>query len=735
MKRNKFSFINKVISVAMAVICSLTVLVGCKSSGGTKYRLSYYDCIDEELSYNESLFYYNDMPVPTADPTCIYIDDENDKDYGWFYMYPTSGLVSRGIVCYRSRDMRSWEWVGPVFEAEEAAWMESRFWAPEVIYDEATKKYYLFGSASNETELYNKHSVVFYSEAEKEYWYSKESEVEALIAGKTQEEALPILQNIIDERKAFLESVTPNEEASDGRVYTQERIDATMDSIRDLKRDLHWADTDKTTLNTQGSSLEHNYTTLLYTAICASAADVSAMKAQLPYALYVAVSDSPRGPFVQYTNVPGQDGYDETSRTLDITQPFIGTEDVYPYLLNKKSEFWQDFTNGTASQMADAASSGGQLLKEEKEGLNLIDIHPYQDPVTGKKYFYAAAYTLGGHSFIIGMEAGEKWTDEPKWETLTRLTRKGYYTANDLSNDNKTDYSEKNVNEGPFMYYRNGTYYLTLSVNNYTSKNYSVIQAVSDSPLGPFRKLSLEEGGKVIGSELHWDHIGGPGHHSFVEYDEELYIVYHSHYNREGGTGVRGSCFDPIVWTKNAQGQEIMHCNGPTYSLQPKCGPDMEYKNIAVDATITVKGAGKNSDTGLLNDRVIRFFSWDEYIQEFECGEGKTTITLTFDDYRTLRALMVYNSFDYAKHFRSIEQIEFDAIKTIDGKEQKITAVIQDLQFDVARYINEEVEGEEYMRPGGAAIAEFDELSVKEIRITMDNAQAVALSEIYVLGK
>ena len=177
-----------------------------------------------------------------------------------------------------------------------------------------------------------------------------------------------------------------------------------------------------------------------------------------------------------------------------------------------------------------------------------------------------------------------------------------------------------------------------------------------------------------------------------------------------------------------------MHCNGPSYSLQPKCGPDMEYTNIADEATIKARSLFLSIDTSPLNDGVIRYFSWDDYIKEFECAKGKTTITLTFEEYRTIRALMIYNSYDYAKHFRSIESIEFDAIKVVDGEEKKITAYIENLQFDVARYINEETEGLEFMRPGGAAIAEFDELKVKEIRITMNVSHVTAISEIYVLG-
>ena len=76
-----------------------------------------------------------------------------------------------------------------------------------------------------------------------------------------------------------------------------------------------------------------------------------------------------------------------------------------------------------------------------------------------------------------------------------------------------------------------------------------------------------------------------------------------------------------------------------------------------------------------------------------------------------------------------------DFTRTVNGSTVTGTAYIDDLKYDVEKYINKEVEGEEFMRPGGAAIAEFDELKVKEIRLTFNADAPIAISEIYVLGK
>jgi hypothetical protein len=96
---------------------------------------------------------------------------------------------------------------------------------------------------------------------------------------------------------------------------------------------------------------------------------------------------------------------------------------------------------------------------------------------------------------------------------------------------------------------------------------------------------------------------------------------------------------------------------------------------------------------------------------------------------------MVYNSRDYNKTFSNVKLIEMDFIK--DGVEG--TAFIKDLAFDW----NMNVQKCGYkMRAGGSAVAVFNELKVKQVRITIENtndlkggAGITALSEVYLLGK
>ena len=713
---------------ALLVVClSVSLFVGCNNS--TMYELSYYDEMNTAKGYDENLFYENDMEAACADPTAIYITDKNDPDYGWFYMYPTSDsdFGCHGFSAYKSRDLKSWQYVGPVFDPKEESWSHFSCWAPECIYDAETGKYYLFYSS---TDYYNALSTpgranndgyTFINNDEKKYYRGIEADIDAIVGDnkKTTKEKINVLDSAIDELKKFYEGVTADVEASNGRTYTQGQITDALNQIANLDK----------TVTDESQRLNDARTCLLK----AKTVDVQKMFTSQDFGIGVAVSDSPRGPFTQYTNVKDEEGYDENNREITIDLPFLASEDVYYWLHDHRSEWYKgpDTPEENPGQM-----TLGELCAP------MIDVHPYVDPVSGDKYLYMVRDPNGGNAgFVFGMKMGKKWTDDPKWETVTRLTRLGYYTTDNLSNSNKSsDLIEgTHINEGPYVYYNKDAkkYYLTLSVNAYNTRSYSVIQAIGDSPLGPFRKLSRAEGGTVVATDFDWDHVSGPGHHSFVTFNDNLYIVYHAHYKRVTGGDQRGSCVDEVVWTKNAQGETIMHCNGPTYSYQPKIGPDAEYKNIATQAKITATNVAEDSDVSLLNDRLIRFFTWDEYLKEFTTGSKKETkITLTFDDYVATRALMVYNSWDYSFHWEKIDRVEMDFVKTVDGKEVTGTAYIDNLKFDTERHIGYNSDEQyNFMRPGGAAIAEYDELKVKEIRLTFKHDAPIAISEIYVLGK
>lgn len=380
------------------------------------------------------------------------------------------------------------------------------------------------------------------------------------------------------------------------------------------------------------------------------------------------------------------------------------------------------------------------------EYVSALDPSPYVAP-DGTKYLYWVSEmynTIDGNGTCdFGMKM-KSWT-EPMYDTVTRLTKVGYTTV-DGTERNDCEMANNNINEGPFVYARkqeNGTYkyYLTFSVNDYATKSYSMCQAVGDSPLGPFTKLKQADGGMLLGTDnQRFDHLSGPGHHSFVETDGKLYVLYHQHVDVTVGGANRAVSLDEVKFVKNGKGQEVMYVNGPTKS--PQLLPEFacEYKNIAPEATIK---ASTGEDASMLTDGLITIFSYIDYVKEFESMKD-VTFTLTFKDYREVTGLMIYNSKIYSEAFDDISQIK---IYCREG-EETFTGVLKNIPFDWERCKNEFADE---MRPGGAVIALFNPISVNKIEITVKvpkdrvigqdeegyylYQEAVALSEIKVIGK
>jgi len=97
-------------------------------------------------------------------------------------------------------------------------------------------------------------------------------------------------------------------------------------------------------------------------------------------------------------------------------------------------------------------------------------------------------------------------------------------------------------NEAPFMFKRNGKYYLMWSENDTRDPRYCVSYATADSPLGPFTK---SESGPVLKAK---GVVKAAGHNSVLQIPgkDEWYIVYHR-FKIPGGNGFnRETCISPM---------------------------------------------------------------------------------------------------------------------------------------------------------------------------------------------
>lgn len=688
----------------VAVLALISLVVGCVGCGDSSanrdlYSISYYDETDTDIGYNGELFYVNDSKYGGADPSVAYGKSSDGEEY--FYVFPTSTNVD--FFAYRSKDMANWQGIGTVFTPESKSWVHSSMWAPDVVYDADADDgqggkglYYFFFTGANDYLSKYYDSAYFdsrdiqsaYLEKRTEIYSMTDTDAADLIARKNGES---VEQKAVELAEKY--NVPESSDISNAISF----YEANIFNESDQKVIGQYAK--EALLKISASNVNKLYGTNL--AGC------------------IATAKTLDGPFVQYTN-DGSNG----ERVLTIEDPFFSHEDIYEALLN----------NGY----------------DVAQGLPIVDLMPFVDK-NGDKYIYfntkpLSPSDISAHMEIYVIKVGDKnsrWTDDWEWDTITQLTRTGYV---DMGNgepkvsDQKSDIPENYLNEGAYVIYNenNGKYYLTMSFGHYNKRDYSVVQAIGDSPMGPFKKVSRADGGIVVQAEATWPDIAGPGHHSFMEYDGKIYMVYHKHMNSTYYNGSRVLAMDEVKFVKNGKGEEVLYLNGPTLSEQPLVGLETQYRNIAQESEVTaVSGKKKysSSETAALNDGLLSVSSEVDFIKEFTVNGGKrTTITLNFDDYRTVRAIMIYNSRLYEKAFDNIRRIEMDFKGEKDGKVVEATAYIDNLKFNSDKYIYD-LYGYNYIQPGAAAVAEFAELEVKTIRIILDTDKEVNISEIYVLGK
>ena len=102
--------------------------------------------------------------------------------------------------------------------------------------------------------------------------------------------------------------------------------------------------------------------------------------------------------------------------------------------------------------------------------------------------------------------------------------------------------------EGPYMLYRNGTYYFMWSEGGWGGPDYKVAYAMSKSPFGPFKRLAtvLQQDPAIA---------TGAGHHSIIHSasDDKYYIVYHRRPLGETGANNRVVCIDQLFFDKEGR--------------------------------------------------------------------------------------------------------------------------------------------------------------------------------------
>lgn len=128
----------------------------------------------------------------------------------------------------------------------------------------------------------------------------------------------------------------------------------------------------------------------------------------------------------------------------------------------------------------------------------------------------------------------------------------------------KVRWDVNRCNEGPFVFKKNGTYYMTYSGNDTGYEFYGVGVSTAKSPLGPWEKY---DDNPMMTTDLS-KNVSSPGHNSIVESTDgkDLYIVYHRHEdaNCKKPNWTRVVCIDKLYFDENGK----LKVNGPTSTPQ-----------------------------------------------------------------------------------------------------------------------------------------------------------------------
>ena len=198
------------------------------------------------------------------------------------------------------------------------------------------------------------------------------------------------------------------------------------------------------------------------------------------------------------------------SKTVPLADPYILVHDSLYYIYgtnvgtgfdvyySKDLEYWE---RASALSLSHANSYGESMFWAPEVFFD-------ED---GKAYLYFVRFNDGNVIWCAELKENLK---EIKEETLTQCFKA----------EEPWELVLPKVVEGPSVFKQNGVYYLIYSANGYTSQDYAVGFATSDSPFGPWKKY---EGNPVLHK---CDGLVGVGHGApFVDMEGKMRYVFHAH--------------------------------------------------------------------------------------------------------------------------------------------------------------------------------------------------------------
>ncbi|MDD4514091.1 glycoside hydrolase family 43 protein [Massilibacteroides sp.] len=199
------------------------------------------------------------------------------------------------------------------------------------------------------------------------------------------------------------------------------------------------------------------------------------------------------------------------SHTNSYGEKFFWAPEVY--YVEKEKKFYMFYSAEEHICVATSDSPLGPFIQDEKKPIReekSIDTSVFFDD-NGKAYLYFVRFNDGNVIWCAELKDNLK---EIKEETLTECFRA----------EEPWELILPKVVEGPSIFKQDGVYYMLYSANGYTSQDYAVGFATSDSPYGPWVKY---EGNPVLHK---YAELEGVGHGApFYDKDGKMHYIFHAH--------------------------------------------------------------------------------------------------------------------------------------------------------------------------------------------------------------
>ncbi len=272
-----------------------------------------------------------------------------------------------------------------------------------------------------------------------------------------------------------------------------------------------------------------------------------------------------------------------------------GVDGKFHMYVSVGSEVWTGIADHPLGPWRDAHEGKPLIPGNYKPGYHMIDAEAFVDDDGAAYLYWGSGWDWkNGRCFAVKLKADMVTFD-----------------------GESKDVTPGNYFEGPFMFKRDGRYYLSYSQGVTIRDTYQVHYATGESPLGPFTEAANSP---MLVTDKARDIIS-PGHHALFNHDGHTYILYHRHsvpYVPE--QAFRQTCVDEVKFTSDGLIAKVI----PTHRGPPFVQGREPSGNLAEGAVAT---ASSELDALHSAARVID----DNYATHWTAAAGSTNNWLQLD--------------------------------------------------------------------------------------------------------